>query len=366
VLDFTSALYLGIRQDHRALSRWGELTSGVPAVLVEPPGADAVAATLARRMGFARGILGPSTLHLFHDVFERLALKPVVILLDAGLYPIARWGAERAALVGRPVREVSHHDAAGLRRAIARCHPKQRPVVVVDGFCPGCGRVAPLAEYLEAARARGGWLIVDDTQALGVLGRDPTPSRPYGRDGGGSLPHLGIDGAGVLVVSSLAKGWGAPVAVAAGDDELVAQLADAPTRVHCSPPSAVSIGAAAHALLVDALSGAARRRRLLAVVRRFREGLTAAGLSPLGGAFPMQRLRLGARDVATIFQRLEAAGVRAVMLRARCTATPELSLLFTTRHRDDEIDTAVAELARAVRNQPTRESCIHYSRPSIG
>ena len=42
---------------------------------------------------------------------------------------------------------------------------------MTDGFCPGCGRAAPLREYLESARAQRGLLVLDDTQAIGVLGR---------------------------------------------------------------------------------------------------------------------------------------------------------------------------------------------------
>jgi 8-amino-7-oxononanoate synthase len=363
--DFTSALYLGLRHDARTLSSWRALTTGAPAALLEPPRAAAVARAVAQQMGFRRGLLGPSTLHLFHDVFELLARQTVSVFVDAGVYPIARWGAERAALAGAPVREVAHHDPAALRREIARSDPRRRPVVVVDGFCPGCGRVAPLPAYLEAARARRGWLVVDDTQALGVLGRDADRAPPYGLGGGGSLPHLGLGGDGVIVVSSLAKGFGAPLAVAAGDGELVAQLAEAPTRVHCSPPSAPSIRAAEHALAVNRHSGDQLRRRLAQAVGRFRAGLARVGLASRGGAFPIQRLNLGGR-AAGLHRRLAAGGVGVVMLRARCSAVSELSLLLTARHRDDEIDLAVAALARAASDQPTRESCTQSLTPSIG
>ncbi len=365
MLDFTSALYLGLRHDSDALSPWTELTSGRPAVLDEPPGAGGVARALARRMGFRRGVLGPSTLHLFHDVFELLARRPVAVLLDAGLYPIGRWGAARAALAGAPMCEIGHHDPAALRTAIARCDPARCPVVVVDGYCPGCGRVAPLAAYLEAVHARDGWLVVDDTQALGVLGREPGRVPPFGAGGGGSLPYCGVAGRGVIAVCSLAKGFGVPAAVAAGDGELVARLSDAPTRVHCSPPSAPTIRAAMHALALDDREGDARRQRLAAVVARFRRGLARAGLRARGGAFPVQRLRPDGVSAAVLYRRLLSSGIRAVILRAACSAEPEVTLVLTARHRDDEIDTAVTVLARCAGLKPARESCIRSSRPSI-
>jgi len=39
------------------------------------------------------------------------------VLCDAGLYPIARWGAERAASLGIPVGSFAHHDAGALAQA---------------------------------------------------------------------------------------------------------------------------------------------------------------------------------------------------------------------------------------------------------
>jgi hypothetical protein len=64
-------------------------------------------------------------------------------------------------------------------------------------------------------------LVIDDTQALGILGHSPGPHAPYGKGGGGSLQWAGIGGPDVLVVSSLAKGFGAPVAVLAGSEATV-------------------------------------------------------------------------------------------------------------------------------------------------
>ena len=51
----------------------------------------------------------------------------------------------------------------------------QRPVIVTDGFCPSCGQAAPLPALARLAAEMGGLLVIDDTQALGVLGREPSP-----------------------------------------------------------------------------------------------------------------------------------------------------------------------------------------------
>lgn len=47
--------------------------------------------------GCEMATLSSSTLHLFWDLFGALARGRVAIYMDAGTYPIARWGVERAA-----------------------------------------------------------------------------------------------------------------------------------------------------------------------------------------------------------------------------------------------------------------------------
>jgi len=81
--------------------------------------------------------------------------------------------------------------------------------------------------------------VIDDTQALGILGAWPGPGAPYGRGGAGSPAWCGVAGDDLARVCSLAKGFGAPLAVLAGSARVVARFeAEAATPVHCSPPSA--------------------------------------------------------------------------------------------------------------------------------
>src|SRR5262249_31556442 len=154
----------------QSLRPWAQLTMGVPAALAESPGAGAVARELAALQGCERATLGPSTLHLFWDLFGKLP-RDAAIYLDTGAYQVARWGVERAEASGVPVHRLLHYDPGALQEQIKRDESgRMRPFVVADGLCPGCGRVAPVEAYLEIARDMGGYLILDDTQALGILG----------------------------------------------------------------------------------------------------------------------------------------------------------------------------------------------------
>jgi 8-amino-7-oxononanoate synthase len=354
MLDFTSAMYLGLPHASWSLRPWGQLSTGRPAALAELPCAQAVAGKLAALQGSECATLGPSTLHLFWDLFGILAAKALAIYMDGGVYPIARWGVERAAARGVPTQSFPHHNANALRGALRIDELRRRcPVVVTDGFCPGCGKAAPLAAYLELARRYGGYLVVDDTQALGILGETPNPDAPYGRGGGGSLRWCEVSGTELLVISSLAKGFGVPVALLAGSKKTVQSFeAHSETRVHCSPPSVAALHAAEHALTLNQQQGDTLRLRLAQLVSCFRNRLALVGFSAIGGLFPVQTLAPArSLDALTLHERMLRLGTRTVLRRAHTDGGPQISFLITARHSPGEIDRAIDALANAARNQ---------------
>src|SRR5258705_8529667 len=179
MLDFTSVLSLGFHHPHPARGGWAQLTTGRPAALEAAQKAEPVAQRLARLLRCERAALAPSTLHLYWDLFDLLARDHIAIYVDAGTYPIARWGIERAAAKGVRTATFPTHDSAALEYLLYRDRQEGfRPVVVTDGICPETGRTAPLPDYLRLVREWGGYLVVDDTQALGILGKDPTQDAP--------------------------------------------------------------------------------------------------------------------------------------------------------------------------------------------
>jgi 8-amino-7-oxononanoate synthase len=350
VLDFTSALYLGLRHPSPSLRSWLELTTGKPAALEPPPDAGAVARELAKLQGCEGATLLPSTLHLFWDLFGVLAHDRVRIYMDAGSYAIARWGVERAAARGIPVHSFPHHDAAAASELIERdCGSGGYPVIVADGFCPKCGRAAPIQRYLDHVERRRGFLVIDDTQALGILGERPTPAAPYGHDGGGSLRHAGIASPRVIVGSSLAKGFGVPIAVLAGSAALVERFEQqSETRVHSSPPAVPLIRAAERALLVNHVDGDSWRTCLLALVRRLHAGLRRIGITAGRGLFPTVTVKPPRDlDAATLQARLLQLGIRTVAIAGCRGLGPRVALLVTVLHARSEIDQAVEAIGRA-------------------
>lgn len=351
MLDFASALYLGMRHSGTELQCWNALTLGRPAALQEPPGAVELAGALAGLVGTETATLLASTMHLFWDLMGMLADEQVVLLVDDGAYPIARWGAERAAALGVAVKRFERGSAnAAARLARAAAVAGRRPVIVTDGWFPGPGVAPPLAAYAEIVGGLGGYLVVDDSQLLGLFGQQAGRFAPYGKGGGGSLRRHGLVGLPqVLVGASLAKAFGTPLAVLCGGAELVRSFeARSATRKHCSPPSVAVIRAGLRALALNRTIGDALRWRLWCRVSLFRARVRQLGLGLWGGCFPVQTIApTPLLDGERLHTALRAAGVDTVLQRLR--GQPAVTFLITTGHTVADIEQAGATLASSLR-----------------
>jgi 8-amino-7-oxononanoate synthase len=341
-LDFSSSLYLGFTHPSGSLDPWAQLTAGVPAALGVPSGTAGLQSRLAGLLGCARATLAPSTLHVFWDLFVVLGADHVIV--DDGTYPIARWGVERAAARGAICRSFAHHDADALEvRLGAAAARGRRPIVLVDGLCPMCGP-APLDLYATLVDRFGGLLVIDDTQAIGILG-DRARDGPFGTGGGGSARYFDICGPNVVIGASLAKGFGVPIAVLAAADDVIRRFErHAGTRVHCSQPSIPALRAGDRALALNRMAGDALRVRLAALITRFRNRVADAGYRPGGTLFPLQTVLTGPRAPG-LHARLLDAGVQSVLQRGH-RGEPRLAFVVTAVHRVSDLDAAAMALRR--------------------
>lgn len=375
MLDFTSALYLGMCHASSSLRPWPQLTRGVPAALATPSISTRVAREVAALLGCEQAVLSPSTLHLFFDLFGLLPASKVIIYMDNGIYPIGRWGVERAAGRGAVVRVFPHNDADALLRLLKRdAHQRKRPVIVTDGWCPTSGQFAPAADYFDLAAKFGGRLIIDDTQALGIFGQAPSLVAPYGHGGGGILRWYGIAGPQVLIISSMSKGFGAPIAALAGSEHTVRWFKEhSDTLQHCSPPSLAGVHAAEQALSLNHRYGETLRLHLAGLVRHFRNRLARAGFCASGGIlgdilgdiFPFQTLSPAASSsihrgrqprrltyhayihAQDLHQQLLRLGIKTVLRQGRQQGEGgRISFLITARHSFQDIDRAVEAIQK--------------------
>jgi 8-amino-7-oxononanoate synthase len=344
VLAFDSALYLGMRHP-AAHGAWAALTTGQPAAYAEGAQADAVCRGYAALCGADACVLAPSTLHLFWDLFPLLAQgRPATVLVDRMAYPVARWCASR---IGAPCIDIDTADLGGLAQCVRRLRAAGRlAIVLADGYAPGMAGPPPLACLAGCVANGAGWLVVDDTQALGLLGAH----------GGGSLCLHGLQGSPHVVVgASLAKAFGAPLAVLLGSGALVRRYrASASTRVHCSPPSNAALDAGRRALARNDAVGDTLRARLRRAVGAMRAEAGRLGLELHGGGFPVQLLVPPHGIPGTwLHQALAIHGVRCLVQRRAGQAV--LVFLLTAEHDSGQARSAM-RLAATLVDQYRRQN----------
>jgi len=358
VLDFTSSLYLGLRHPSHELGGWRSLTTGRPAALGEFTEAKPLARRIAALTGTAAAIAVTSALHGLVDVLEAVVRPGATLVgLDAASYALAQIAVERVSGQGTAVVSLTHFDP-GAAEQLATDHPDRRLVLVTDGFCPGCGRFAPVTDLLSIAGRTGGVVVIDDTQALGIAGKDPSPTDPYGRGGGGTLQRLGVpESGGIVIVASLAKAFGAPLATIAGPESVIDDInLRGTTRLHASPPALTALRAAAAALHSNAHDGDQRRRRLARRVQMFRDELRSHGLVRIdGGPFPVQAIPVvGDKTALSNVRLLRDEGIAAVPIRRRCRTGAAVALLFRSDHTPAAARLAANALAYATHRASTQ------------
>jgi 8-amino-7-oxononanoate synthase len=199
--------------------------------------------------------------------------------------------------------------------------------------------------------------LIDDTQAFGILGRSPSAAMPYGLAGGGTLRWLGVTDANVVLLTSLAKAFGAPLALLSGSTGAIERFeALSETRRHCSPPSLAALRAAARALEMNAAQGDELRARLHVLVRQFRDGLQAQGWPATGGCFPVQTLpQVPGVDPQGLHDRLRRLGVRALLQERRGGQGACITFLITASHTPEAIAGCLEALGKVRRRAPRRK-----------
>ena len=344
-LDFTSSLYLGMYHPTPRLPSWSSLTTGVPAALREPPVARAIGTAVARLQGAESGMVGRSVLHALTDVMGVLPRPGDVVMIDAATYPIAKWATLLAKVRGATVLVYPHH-----RPDYPQLQAGRRLLLVTDGWCHGCGRPAPLPRLQRMACDTVGLVVVDDSQAFGVLGRRHAGD-PFG-DGSGTPRWSGVDHSHVLWVASMAKAYGAPLAVITGDRATVDRLArEGDNRLHSSPPSAADLGAGAAALSACA-STRARRARLCTHVLALRRSLRQEGLSLNGLPFPVVGVRfVDSGGALQWWSALRDMRIHTVVQRTCGQSGALLSAVLRADHSADDIERLIGAIRRLGRRR---------------
>lgn len=359
MLDFTSASYLGSEFSSIDFNLKTPLTLGKPAFLKEPLLNRWVANQIAQMQGLERGILAPSSLHLFWDLFGILS-KNYVVFIEENTYPIGQWGTIHADARQLPVIRFKPENLSDLRKNIQKyCHNNLKPLIVCDALNIDSGKLAPIKEYLSIVEPLNGNLLIDDTQTFGIFGVSQNQEN-FGFGGGGVLKYTNIYSPKILTINSLSKAFGIPVAVLAGNTDIIKSFEkNSLTRVHNSAVSAAHTLVTAHILRKNQQIGDKLRQKLWNNIQYFRKNLVRLGSQkPINGIFPVQKVSLIYPNSALlIYQKLLENNIECLLLAPTSKhPRPSIAFCFRADHNFNEIDYLLAVLRKIIKKEDTPQT----------
>ena len=348
MLNFTSSLYLDIKHSSAELAGWHQLTTGLPSALYESTQSKYVSNYIANMQGLQTGISATSTLHIYYDLFGFLSNQKIMVFVDEKIYPVSKYGIEKLIVKKIPVYTFKHLDAVGLSRII---HQKIKysvtPVVLTDGFCPQCGKLAAIDRYIAIVKPYNGKIIIDDTQAFGILGKKKDDFL-YGYGGGGTLQWINVYDKNIITIVSLAKAFGAPLAVISGNKNFITAFEkNSITRESSSPVSAAHLSAVNNAILVNESYGDEKRKKLFNNILLFRKELIGAGLQLSGGMFPVQNITFSNYDdMINLFEKLNHNNIKTVLTTSHQIKIPVITFIINATHSVQQIKMLAAIIKR--------------------
>ena len=298
VLNFCANNYLGladhpalVQAAHAALDRWGYGLSSVRFICGTQEIHQELESKLSVFLGTEATILYGSCFDANGGVFETLLGAEDAVISDelnhASIIDGIRLGkAQRFRYRNCDLAdlEAKLHEASAAKARFK--------LVVTDGVFSMDGFIAPLRGICDLAEKHGAMVMVDDSHAVGVLGRT----------GRGTPEHCGVAGRIDLISGTLGKALGgASGGYVSGRKEIIELLRQRSRPYLFSNALAPVIAAASVAALDLVTRSTELRDRLEASTLFFRQGLQAAGLRIQPGTHPIVPVLLGEAILAQTF-----------------------------------------------------------------
>jgi 8-amino-7-oxononanoate synthase len=344
LLDFCGNDYLGLAQHFAVVNALQETASrdgagGVASHLVCGHHAmhDALEREVADWLGTPRALLFGSGFLANLAVLQSLLGDGDACVQDrlnhASLIDAAR-------LSGCRLRRYPHGDAEGAIRQL-RGLPDGAAVLATDGVFSMDGDSAPLRQLALVARAQQALLYVDDAHGVGVLGPEGRGSVAAAKLGVAQVP---------LQLATLGKALGGYGAVVAGDEALVAHLAETARPYLYTTALPPALAAASLAAVKLARKDDWRREKLQSTIAQFRAGALQRGLPLLPSETAIQPLLCGDDRIATALSTaLEERGFWVAAIRPPTVpeGSARLRITLSAAHDRLQVDALLEALERA-------------------
>jgi 7-keto-8-aminopelargonate synthetase-like enzyme len=243
---------------------------------------------------------------------------------------------DAAQFLNCPVLRYGHHDAVAVAKAVQRCGPAARIILLTDGLFASDGSVAPLADYLKAL-PKDAMMLVDDAHGAGVIGRT----------GQGSLQHCGVGRSRIVQTITLSKAFGCFGGAILSPARLRERILERSRLfMGCTPPPIPTACAALEAIRL--LRAPSRfRTRLAENIRRVREQLQAQGIDLPENPGPMLGITpADARQIRRLKQTLLAARIYPPYIQyPGGPAGGSFRFVISSEHTREQLDNLAGALA---------------------
>lgn len=234
-------------------------------------------------------------------------------------------------------------DMADLEAKLKEASGARNRLIATDGVFSMDGYIANLPQICDLADKYGAMVMVDDSHAVGFMGKN----------GRGTHEYHGVMGRVDVLTGTLGKALGgASGGYTSGRKEIVDLLRQRSRPYLFSNSVAPPIVAASLKVLDLVTETAELRERLFANTRRFRERMTANGFSILPGTHPIVPVMLGDAALATrMADSLLKKGVYVIGFSYPVVpqGKARIRVQISAAHTPEEVDFAAEQFAASKR-----------------
>jgi glycine C-acetyltransferase len=347
VLNFCANNYLGlsdhpsvVKAAHAALDRWGYGMSSVRFICGTQDIHKELEDRLTRFLGTEDTILYGSCFDANGGLFETILGEEDAVISDA-LNHASIIDGIRLSKAKRF--RYANNDMADLERQLVAAKDSRFKLIATDGVFSMDGILADLKAICDLADKHGALVFVDDSHAVGFMGKN----------GRGSHEANGVVGGVDILTGTLGKALGgASGGYTSGRKEIV-ELLRQRSRPYLFSNTLAPVIAATSIAVLDLLETTKDlRERLFANAKRFRDGMTKAGFRLVPGEHPIVPVMLGdAKLASTMADRLLGEGIYVIAFSFPVVPRDQarIRVQLSAAHEPAHVDAAVAAFTQVGR-----------------
>jgi glycine C-acetyltransferase len=347
VINFCANNYLGlsdhpavVKAAHAALDRWGYGMSSVRFICGTQDIHKELEDRLTRFLGTEDTILYGSCFDANGGLFETVLTEEDAVISDS-LNHASIIDGIRLSKAKRF--RYANNDMGDLEEQLEAANYSRFKLIATDGVFSMDGIVADLKGICDLADKHGALVFVDDSHAVGFMGKG----------GRGSHEAKGVMGRIDILTGTLGKALGgASGGYTSGRKEIVALLRQR-SRPYLFSNTLAPVIAATSVAVLDLLESASDLRdRLFANAARFRAGMTKAGFRLVPGEHPIVPVMLGDAKLASdMADRLLGEGIYVIAFSFPVVPRDQarIRVQLSAAHEPAHVDRAVAAFTKVGR-----------------